>query len=66
MMRQRKNRFKQQEHRIFIDWFISVPAKITRSGHQMELKLYSLSRLSGKHHFYKTDWEELDKLIEAA
>jgi len=36
-----------------------VPAKITRSGHQMELKLY-------EHHFYKADWEELDKLIEAA
>jgi len=59
MMRQKKNRFKQQEHRTFIDWFISVPAKITRSGHQMELKLY-------EHHFYKADWEELDRLIEAA
>jgi len=59
MMRQKKNKFKRQEHRTFIDWFISVPAKITRSGHQMELKLY-------EHHFYKADWEELDKLIEAA
>jgi len=59
MMRQKKNRFKQQEHRTFIDWFISVPAKITRSGHQMELKLY-------EHHFYKADWEKLDRLIEAA
>ena len=59
MMRQKKNRFKRQEHRTFIDWFISVPAKITTSGHQMELKIY-------EHHFYKADWEELDKLIEAA
>jgi hypothetical protein len=59
MMRQKKNRFKRQEHRTFIDWFISVPAKITRSGHQMKIKLY-------EHHFYKADWEELDKLIEAA
>jgi hypothetical protein len=59
MMRQKKNRFKRQEHQTFIDWFISVPAKITRSGHQMELKLY-------ERHFYKADWEELDRLIEAA
>jgi hypothetical protein len=58
MMRQKKNRFKRQEHRTFIDWFISVPAKITTSGHQMELKIY-------EHHFYKADWQELDKLIEA-
>jgi hypothetical protein len=59
MMRQNKNKFRRQEHRTFIDWFISVPAKITRSGHQIELKLY-------EHHFYKADWQELDKLIEAA
>ena len=59
MMRQKKSKFRRQEHRTFIDWFIEVPAKITRSGHQMELKLY-------EHHFYKANWEELDKLIEAA
>jgi len=59
MMRQKKSKFKRQEHRTFIDWFIAVPAKITRSGHQMELKLY-------EHHFNKADWEELDRLIEAA
>ncbi len=59
MMRQKINRFKRQEHRTFINWFISVPAKITKSGHQMELKLY-------EHHFYKADWEEFDKLTEAA
>jgi hypothetical protein len=34
MMRQKKNKFKQQEYRSFIDWFIAVPAKITRSGHK--------------------------------
>lgn len=59
MMRHKKNRFKRQEHRTFIGWFISVPAKITKSGHQTEIKLY-------EHHFYKADWEELDRLIEAA
>jgi hypothetical protein len=59
MMRQKKSKFKKQEHRTFIDWFIAVPAKITSSGHQIELKMY-------EHHFYKSDWEELDRLIEAA
>jgi hypothetical protein len=59
MMRQKKDKYKRQEHRSFIDWFISVPAKITRSGHQIELKMY-------EHHFYKDAWEELDRLIEAA
>lgn len=59
MMRQKKNKFRRQEHGTFIDWFVAVPAKITRSGHQMELKLY-------EHHFYKADWEEFDKLTEAA
>ncbi|NQU88234.1 MAG: IS1380 family transposase [Mariniphaga sp.] len=59
MMRQKKNKFKQQEHCSFIDWFIAVPAKITISGHQIELKMY-------EHHFYKDAWEELDRLIEAA
>jgi hypothetical protein len=59
MTRQSKSKFRRQEHRTFIDWFIAVPAKIPRSGHQMEIKLY-------EHHFYKADWGELDKLIEAA
>jgi len=59
MMRQKKSKFKRQEHQTFIDWFISVPAKITSTGHQMELKLY-------EHHFNKADWQELDKLIEVA
>jgi hypothetical protein len=59
MMRQKKSKFKKQEHRTFIDWFIAVPAKITSSGHQIELRMY-------EHHFYKADWEELDQLIGAA
>jgi hypothetical protein len=59
MMRQKKDKYKRQEHRSFIDWFIAVPAKITRSGHRMELKMY-------EHHFYKDAWEELDRLIEAS
>ena len=57
MMRQSKSKFKRQEHRTFIDWFIAVPAKITRSGHQMKIKLY-------EHHFYKADWREFDRLVE--
>ena len=52
-MRQKKNKYKKQEHRSFIDWFISVPAKITRSGHQIEIKMYSLSRVSGNTIFIK-------------
>ena len=59
MMRQKKDKYKRQEHRSFIEWFISVPAKIARSGHQVELKMY-------EHHFHKDAWEELDRLIEAA
>ena len=53
MMRQKKDKFKRQEHRTFVDWFILVPARITRSGHQMEIKLYSLSRVSGNIIFTK-------------
>lgn len=59
MMRQKKDKFKRQEHRTFIDWFIAVPAKITRSGYQTEIKMY-------ENHFHKADWKELDSLVEAA
>jgi len=59
MMRQKKDKFKRQEHRKFIERFIAVPAKITRSGHQIEIKMY-------ENHFYKADWKELDRLVEAA
>ena len=59
MMRQKKGKFKRQEHRTFIEWFIAVPAKITRSGHQTKIKMY-------ENHFYKADWKELDRLVEAA
>ena len=59
MMRQKKDKFKRQEHRTFIEWFIAVPAKITRSGHQTKIKMY-------ENHFYKADWKELDRLVEAA
>jgi len=43
MMRQKKDKFKRQEHRTFIDWFILIPARITKSGHQMEIKLNGVS-----------------------
>ncbi len=59
MMRQKKDKFKRQEHGMFLDWFITVPAKITRSGHQTKIKMY-------EHHFYKADWQEIDRLVEAA
>jgi len=57
-VRQNKDKFKRQEHRTFIDSFIAVPAKITRSGHQTEIKMY-------ENHFYKADRKELDRLVEA-
>lgn len=59
MMRSKKSRFMRQEHRTFVEWFISVPAKITRSGRMTEIKMY-------EHHYYKKDWEELDWLVSAA
>ena len=59
MMRQKKDKFKRQEHRTFIEWFIAIPAIITRSGHQTKIKMY-------ENHFYKADWKELDRLVEAA
>ena len=73
-MRQKKNKFKKQGHRSFIDWFISVPAKITRSGHRTELKTentYKYKQLGEQlkmyeHNFYKVDRGEPDRLIEAA
>ena len=46
MMRQGKDKFKRQEYLTFIDRFIIVPAKISKSGHQIEIKLY-------EHHFTK-------------
>ena len=58
-MSQKKDKFKQQEHRTFIDWFIAVPAKIIRSGHQTKIKMY-------ENNFYKANWKELDWLVEAA
>ena len=59
MMRQKKDKFKRQEHRTIIEWFIAVPAKITWNGHQTIINLY-------ENHFYKADWKELDRLVEAA
>jgi len=58
MMRQKKNMFKRKAHRSLIDWFGSLPTNLTRSGNQLELKMY-------EHHFYKDAWEELDSFIKA-
>lgn len=59
MIRRGRKKFFKQEHRTFVDWFILVPARITRSAKQIELKMY-------EHHFYKDDWEELDRMVNAA
>lgn len=59
MLRQGKTRFKKQEHHTFIDWFISVPAKMTRSGRRIELKMY-------ENHFFREDWEEMDAHLDVA
>ena len=58
-LRRKREKFERQEHRTFMDWFISVPAKITRSGRRTELKMY-------ENHFFREDWEELAGLSEAA
>ena len=39
MMRQKKDKFKWQQHRTFIDSFIFVPAKIIRIGQHTEIKM---------------------------
>lgn len=59
MMRQKKDRFKKQEHRTFMEWFVEVPAKVTSSGRSIELKMY-------ENHFFREDWEEMTSLLEAA
>lgn len=59
MMRNKNKKFSRQEHLTFVEWFITIPAKIIRGGHKTEIKMY-------EHHFYKKDWEELDMLISVA
>jgi hypothetical protein len=59
MVRGKRERFMRQEYRTFMDWFVAVPARITRSGRRTELKMY-------ERHFHWDDWEELDRLLAAA
>ena len=59
MIRNNDKKFKRQEHRTFVEWFITVPAKIIHSGHKTEIKMY-------EHHFYKKNWEKIDRLVSAA
>jgi hypothetical protein len=55
-----RSKYKSKNNRTGIfDWFIPVPIKITSSGHQIELRM-------DEHHFCEYDWEEPDRLIEAA
>lgn len=56
MMRKSVVKFKKQEHRTFVGWFITIPAKIIRSSRQIQMKIY-------KHHSHKKDWKMLDQLI---
>lgn len=37
MMRKAVVKFKKQEHRTFVEWFITIPAKIIRTGHQIQI-----------------------------
>lgn len=51
---------RTQSSLVLHSFIASFPgSNITSSGHQIELKMY-------EHHFYKADWEELDRLIEVA
>jgi hypothetical protein len=46
----------------FLSKKLQIPYQFPRMaypGHQIELRMY-------EHHSYKADWEELDRLIEAA
>lgn len=55
MMRKGVAKFKKQEHRTFVEWFILIPAKIIRTSRQIQMKIY-------KHHSHQKDWEMLDQL----
>ena len=59
MMRYRNKKFHRQEHATFRDWFIHVPGKLVKSGHQVEIKMYA-------HYYHKYNWIEFDRLVEAA
>lgn len=55
MMRYKHKRFFKQEHKTFLEWFILVPGKITKTARKLHVKMY-------KHHFYKDDWIKLEML----
>ncbi|MBS3769980.1 MAG: transposase [Bacteroidales bacterium] len=59
MMRYKRKKFYRQEQRTFRDWFILVPGKLVKSGHQIEIKMYA-------DYYYKYNWIEFDRLQEAA
>jgi hypothetical protein len=59
MMRYKKKKFHRQEHRTFRDWFILVPGKLVKSGHQVEIKMYA-------QYYHKYNWIEFDRLHGAA
>ena len=59
IMMRYKNKFHQQEHRTFKDWFINVPGKLVSGGHQTEIKMY-------KQYYQKDDWIQFEQWVDAA
>lgn len=59
LMRSRHKKLAGQEHKTFRDWFILVPAKLVSSGHSIEIKIY-------ENYYYKGNWLEFDKFLDAA
>lgn len=48
----------REEHNSFRDWFIELPAKIVRSGRQVELKIY-------ENYYFRKKWEGFQSLLLA-
>ena len=48
--------FIRQVRRTYIDWFIAVAVRMTKSGRKTEINLID-------NDFYKDDWKEPDWLI---
>jgi hypothetical protein len=57
MIRNKHKRYKKQEHSTFRDWFVLIPAKIIKSGRQIELKMY-------ENYYYKSNWLEFEEYLE--
>jgi len=58
-IRNKHKEIRKQEHTTFREWFILVPARIVKSGNQVELKLY-------KDYYWKSKWAEFEEFINVA